>query len=339
MKIKKSRYPLIIAELSANHNNSIIVAKKIINILSQSNIWAIKFQAFKPENMAPKLNIKKYQIKDKKNIWKGDSFFNLYTKAATPYDWLKKLYIYSKKKKITCFSSVFDEESLEFLESIKNPIYKIASFENTDLELIKKVSKTKKPLIISLGMTKLNEIYDAVETAKINGCRDLTLLKCTSSYPARNEELNLSTIADLKKRFKCRIGFSDHTSDHIAPVVATSMGAEMIEKHVKLDDGIGLDSKFSMKARDFKKLSKYCSIAKDSLGKIQYDLSKSEKKSVKNKRSLYFGKDLLKNTIIKKEHLLRLRPGRGLKIKLIKSVIGKKLTKSVKKFTPVKLPI
>ena len=339
MKIKKSRYPLIIAELSANHNNSIIVAKKIINILSQSNIWAVKFQAFKPENMAPKLNIKKYQIKDKKNIWKGESFFNLYSKAATPYDWLKKIYIYSKKKKLICFSSVFDEESLEFLESIKNPIYKIASFENTDLELIKKVSKTKKPLIISLGMTKLNEIYDAVETAKINGCKDLTLLKCTSSYPARNEELNLLTIADLKKKFKCRIGFSDHTSDHIAPVVATSMGAEIIEKHVKLDDGIGLDSKFSMKARDFKELSKYCSIARDSVGEIQYDLSKSEKKSVKNKRSLYFGEDLLKNTIIKKEHLLRLRPGRGLKIKLIESVIGKKLTKSVKKFTPVKFPI
>ena len=339
MKIKKTRYPLIIAELSANHNNSITVAKKIIDILSQSNIWAVKFQAFKPENMAPKLNIKKYQIKDKKNIWKGESFFNLYSKAATPYDWLKKLYIYSNKKKLTCFSSVFDEESLDFLESIKNPIYKIASFENTDLELIKKVSKTKKPLIISLGMTRLDEIYDAAETAKINGCKDLTLLKCTSSYPARNEELNLLTIADLKKRFKCRIGFSDHTSDHIAPVVATSMGAEMIEKHVKLDDGIGLDSKFSMKAKDFKELSKYCSIARDSVGKIQYDLSKSEKKSVKNKRSLYFGKNLLKNTTIKKEHLLRLRPGRGLKIKLIKSVIGKKLTKSVKKFTPVKLPI
>ena len=339
MKIKKSRYPLIVAELSANHNNSIIVAKKIINILSQSNIWAVKFQAFKAENMTPKLNLKKYQIKDKKNIWRGESFFKLYSKAATPYNWLKKLYIYSQKKKLTCFSSVFDEESLDFLESIENPIYKIASFENTDLELIKKVSKTKKPLIISLGMTKLDEIYDAVETAKINGCKDLTLLKCTSSYPARNEELNLSTIPDLKKRFKCRIGFSDHTSDYIAPVVATSMGAEMIEKHVKLDDDIGLDSKFSMKAKDFKELSKYCTVARDTVGKIKYDLSKSEKKSVKNKRSLYFGKDLLKNTIIKKEHLLRLRPGNGLKIKLIRSVIGKKLNKSVKRFTPVKFPI
>ena len=143
IRIKKSKSPLIVAELSANHNNSLVVAKKIINILSKSNIWAVKFQAFKPENMAPKIHNKEYLIKDKKNIWKGESFFNLYSKAATPYNWLKKLYEYSKKKKIICFSSVFDEESLQFLESINNPIYKIASFENTDLELIKKVSKTK----------------------------------------------------------------------------------------------------------------------------------------------------------------------------------------------------
>ena len=133
---------------------------------------------------------------------------------------------------------------MQFLESINNPIYKIASFENTDLELIKKVSKTKKPLIISLGMTNLDEICEAVEVAKSNGCKDLTLLKCTSSYPAKNKELNLSTIIDLKRKFRCRVGFSDHTKDQIAPLVATSMGAEMIEKHVKLEDGIGLDQNF-----------------------------------------------------------------------------------------------
>ena len=277
IRIKKSKSPLIVAELSANHNNSLVVAKKIINILSKSNIWAVKFQAFKPENMAPKIHNKEYLIKDKKNIWKGESFFNLYSKAATPYNWLKKLYEYSKKKKIICFSSVFDEESLQFLESINNPIYKIASFENTDLELIKKVSKTKKPLIISLGMTNLDEICEAVEVAKSNGCKDLTLLKCTSSYPAKNKELNLSTIIDLKRKFRCRVGFSDHTKDQIAPLVATSMGAEMIEKHVKLEDGIGLDSKFSMKAADFKELVKNCSIAKNSVGKVFYNLSQSEK--------------------------------------------------------------
>ena len=243
------------------------------------------------------------------------------------------------QKKIICFSSVFDEESLQFLESINNPIYKIASFENTDLELIKKVSKTKKPLIISLGMTNLDEICEAVEVAKSNGCKDLTLLKCTSSYPAKNKELNLSTIIDLKRKFRCRVGFSDHTKDQIAPLVATSMGAEMIEKHVKLEDGIGLDSKFSMKAADFKELVKNCSIAKNSVGKVFYNLSQSEKKSVKNKRSLYFAKDLPKGTVIKKEHLLRLRPGKGLKIKFMNSIIGKKLNKSVKKFTPVKFII
>lgn len=322
--------------MSANHSGKIENALKIIDSAVKANASAIKFQTYRPESMTLNTRNKGFIIKEKTSIWKNKSLFNLFKIGQTPYEWNKTLFSYAKKKKILAFSSVFDEEGVDILESLNNPVYKIASFENNHFPLLKKVVKTKKPIIISLGLTNLKKINEIVEFIKINGCKEFVLLKCTSVYPASHSQLNLKTIQDLKKRFKCPVGFSDHTRDISAAIAASALGADVIEKHfIHSSISSSLDKKFSINEKDFKKMVEFSNLAKLSAGKINYDLMKIEKSRLIKKRSIYSSQDIKKGTTFTKNNIKVVRPGYGLEPKFYEKILGKKAKKNIKFAKPI----
>ena len=328
--------PFFIAEMSANHSGKIENALKIIDGAVKANASAIKFQTYRPESMTLNTKNSGFIIKEKTSLWKNKSLFDLFKIGQTPYKWNKILFNYAKKKKILAFSSVFDEEGVDLLESLNNPIYKISSFENNHFPLLKKVVKTKKPIIISLGLTNLKKIYEIVEFIKINGCKEFVLLKCTSVYPAQNSQLNLKTIQDLKKRFKCPVGFSDHTRDISAAIAASALGADVIEKHfIHSSISSSLDKKFSINEKDFKKMVEFSNLAKLSAGKINYDLTKLEKSRLIKKRSIHSSQDIKKGTIFNKNNIKVVRPGYGLEPKFYEDILGKKAKKNIKFAKPI----
>ena len=241
--------PFFVAEISANHSGKIENAYKLIDLAKKYKADAVKFQTYTPETMT--INSKKKFFKIKKGIWKGKYLWDLYNKTHTPFEWHKKLFQYAKKKKILCFSSVFDETSVDLLEKLNCPIYKISSFEMTDFPLIKYVSKTKKPVIISTGMANIKQIVKTYKFAKKCRIKDLTLLYCVSSYPAKPYEFNLSNLFEFSKKFKCRIGFSDHSTNNIISASAVSMGADVVEKHITLrNNRKAYDRIFSLKDKE-----------------------------------------------------------------------------------------
>ena len=281
-KIGKENKPFIIAEISGNHDGSLSKALKLIDAAKWAGADAVKLQTFKPELMTIDSKKKKYLVKHENKKWSNKSLFDLFKISHTPWEWYEKLRGYSKKK-IILFSSVFDIKSLNFLESLKFPAYKIASFENNDLNLIKEVSKKLKPMIISTGMASLNEISKSHNICKkFLKNNDIAFLKCTSSYPAPIKDSNLKTILDMKKNFNCEIGLSDHTIGSLATITAISLGATIIEKHICLNNKTGIDSFFSSTPDEFKSLVNDAYISWKSLGKIVYGASMSEKKSIKN---------------------------------------------------------
>jgi pseudaminic acid synthase len=233
-KINKNNKPFIIAEMSGNHNGLLSNALKLVDLAAKCGADAIKLQTFTPDTITMKSKRKEFYIKDKKNLWKNNSLFELYKKAHTPWKWHHKIFERAKKKKIICFSSPFDETAVDFLEKLNAPFYKIASFENTHFPLLKKVAKTGKPIIMSTGLASIKEITESVKFLRKNGCKSLALLKCTSAYPAEPSDLNLQTIKDLKKRFNCEVGISDHSLGIGAAIAAISLGAVIIEKHFSL---------------------------------------------------------------------------------------------------------
>ena len=244
--------PILIAEISSNHNGSLNMAKKLIKCAKENGADAVKLQTYTADTMTFKSNKKYFKIK--KGLWKGYNLWNLYNKAHTPLKWHKKLFNYSKKIKIVCFSTPFDETSVDFLEKLNCPIYKVASFEITDIPLIKKIARTKKPIIISTGMANLKEIEVAYKTAKKYGAKDITLLYCVSNYPSKISDFNLNNIKILKKKFKCRVGLSDHSKDEKIATTAVACGAEIIEKHIALENQKkGLDIEFSIKGKEIRK--------------------------------------------------------------------------------------
>ncbi len=326
-KISSLYPPYIIAEISANHNGSIDQALKTIQAAKESGVNAIKIQTYTPDTMTINLNKGDFLIKE--GLWKNKSLYELYNEAHTPFKWHKKLFDYANTLGVTLFSSPFDESAVDLLESLNCPAYKVASFEITDLPLIQYIAKSKKPMLISTGMASLNEISEAIETAKVNGCDNIAIFHCISSYPALVEESNLKSIQFLKKEFNIEVGLSDHTIGNLASIVATSLGATIIEKHFTLarSNG-GVDSSFSIEPEEMKKLVKLTKDAHLALGN-NHMRSSNEKANKVFRRSLYFVKNIKKGEIIKPDDIRRIRPGFGMDPKNIHNIIGKKVTKDI----------
>lgn len=336
-EVGNKKKPYIIAELSGNHDGDYNIAKKIIDSAKWAGADAIKLQTFKPELMTINSSKKKFIVSHKNSKWSKKTLFSLFSKAYTPWDWYSDLKKYCKKKNITLFSSVFDLNSLEFLENLDFPAYKIASFENTDLHLIEKIAEKKKPVIMSTGMSSFEEIKQSYNKLKKHlNTENIALLKCTSSYPAPLEHSNLKTILDMKKKFKCQIGLSDHTVDNISSITAVSLGASIIEKHICLNNKTGIDSFFSLTPKNFKKLVQDVNNCWEATGKIFYGASKAEKNSFKNKRSLFASKNIKKNEKFTWKNVVSLRPVIGVGSQFYSKVINKKAKIAIKKNAPIK---
>lgn len=329
--------PFVIAEMSGNHNQSLEKALKIVEAAAQCGVDALKIQTYTADTMTLDISENEFFIEDKNSLWKGNSLYKLYEQAHTPWDWHKAIFDKCKEVGIVGFSSPFDATAVDFLEKLDVPLYKIASFENTDLPLIRKVAATKKPIIISTGMANISEIFEAVKTLKDGGCENIILLKCTSEYPALPEDANLLTIPHLRELFSdCEIGLSDHSMGIGVAIAAVTLGASVIEKHFTLDrkEG-GVDSAFSMEPTEMKSLVDESAIAAKAVGKIYYGISTKEKSSLRFRRTLYITKDVKAGEILSTENMRAIRPGLGLSPKYFDILLGKKIRKSLKKGTPV----
>ena len=333
-----NRIPYLVAEMSANHCGNFQLAKKLISCAKKNGADAVKLQTYTPNTMTIKSNKKYFKIKN--GLWKGYNLWDLYNEAHTPLEWHKKLFDYSKKIGITIFSTPFDETAVDFLEKLKCPIYKIASFEMTDTPLIKKIASTKKPMIISTGMANLNEIETAYKIAKKYGAKDITLLYCVSNYPSKNSDFNLNNIKIFKEKFKCKVGLSDHSKDNNIAIAAIAAGAEVIEKHIALDNQKkGLDIKFSLKGKQIKKFKKAINETYQLLGKKKFYRSKSEKKSKLFRRSIFISKDIRKGEKFTNINIKRVRPSYGLAPIYYERLLNKKSPANLYKGNPLKKSI
>jgi N-acetylneuraminate synthase len=333
-KIGLDHPPYVIAELSANHNGDIQRAYKIMEIAKKAGANAIKLQSYTHETITMDCNNEDFMIRG--GLWDGKSLYELYKDAHMPWEWHEKLFAKAKELGITIFSSPFDFTAVDLLESLGTPAYKIASFEILDLPLIAYVAKTGKPMIISTGMASVEDIKEAVETARTNGCNDLVVLQCVSGYPAPAEQYNLRTIPDLANRFNVISGLSDHTIDNATAVASVALGACVIEKHVTLDrSGGGADDSFSLEPKELKQLCVDAHTAWSSLGKVNYERTASEMANIKFRRSLYVVKDIKKGEKFSHDNIRSIRPGYGLAPKEMSGVINKIALKDITKGTPV----
>lgn len=324
--------PYVIAELSANHNGSLERAFATIASAKRMGADAIKLQTYTPDTMTIRSDSEEFYIKG--GLWDGYSLYDLYEEAHTPFEWHRALFDKAREEGITVFSTPFDESAVELLESLDAPAYKVASFEITDLALIRCVAKTKKPMIMSTGLANLEEIGEAVEVARSNGCDQLALLHCISSYPAPPEQSNLLTIADLSRRFGVVAGLSDHTLGGAVSVASVAVGASLIEKHYTLDRQFkGPDSAFSLEPQDLKSLCEDVKVAWLSLGKVDYKQQQGEKENVIFRRSLYAVKDIKKGELLSESNVRRIRPGYGLPAKHYDQVIGKSAVEDIPRGT------
>lgn len=331
IKIGDNYPPFIIAEMSGNHNQSLDRALKIVEEAAKTGAHALKLQTYTADTMTLNLDNKDFYIEDPESLWKESSLYRLYQQAYTPWEWHKPIFERCRELGMIPFSTPFDESSVDFLESLNVPVYKIASFENNDIPLIRKVASTGKPMIISTGMASIAELDETVRAAREAGCKDLVLLKCTSTYPAPPENTNILTIPHMQELFQCQVGLSDHTMGIGVAVASVALGATVIEKHFTLSrtDG-GVDSAFSMEPAEMKALVIETKRAWQSLGKITYGATEKEKSSLKYKRSLYITKDMKKGEVFTKENLRAIRPGFGLQPKYYELMLGKKIGKDIK---------
>jgi len=318
----------IIAELSANHNGSLEIAKKTIKSAKECGADAIKLQTYTADTIT--LNSKNDDFKiTQGTLWDDRYLYELYQEAYTPWEWHQELFEYARSIGIDIFSSPFDKSAVDFLEQFNPSAYKIASFEITDYELVRYTASKMRPIIISTGIAYEDEIKDVVEICRSVGNNDIILLKCTSSYPAPLEDANLLSIPDLAKRFNVVSGFSDHTLGSTAPIVAVSLGAKVIEKHFILNKSIGgADAEFSMDAKEFKEMVSKIRDAEKLLGKVDYSMA--SKKSREHSRSIYVSKDIKKGEILSEENLKSVRPAYGMHPKHLAKVLGTKAKKDYK---------
>jgi len=327
--------PFFIAEISANHNGSLIYAKELIETAKKYGADAVKLQTYTPDTMT--INSKKSDFKIKGGLWNGKTLWDLYKKAQTPFEWHKELFDYAKKIKITCFSTSYDDTAVDLLESLNCPFYKVASFEMNHIPLIKKIAQTKKPIIISTGMANLKEIDLAYNTAKKNGANEIILLYCVSNYPSKISDFNFYNISILKERYNCKVGFSDHSTDNKVVAAAIAAGAEVIEKHIALEgQKKGFDLSFSLKGREIKD---YVQVIKDTslmMGKNFFFRNKSENKSLQFRRSIYAVSDIKKGEKFTKKNIRVIRPGFGIQPVHFEKLINKKSPSNINGETPLK---
>ncbi len=328
--------PFIIAEMSGNHNQSFDRALAIVDAAAKAGAHALKLQTYTADTMTLDIAEKEFFINDPDSLWKGKSLYDLYKEAYTPWEWHKPIFDRCKELSIIGFSTPFDDTAVDFLEELDVPCYKIASFENADISLIRRVAATGKPMIISTGMATIAELDETVRTAREAGCRDLILLKCTSSYPATPKHTNILTIPHMAKLFDCQVGLSDHTMGIGAAVASVALGATMIEKHFTLSraDG-GVDSAFSMEPDEMRTLVAETKRAWQALGKVSYGHTEKEKKSLVFRRSLYIVKNMKKGDVLTIENLRAIRPGLGLPPKYYDTLLGKRINRDVQHGTAV----
>jgi pseudaminic acid synthase len=326
--------PFVIAEMSGNHNHSLERALNIVEVAAKTGAHALKIQTYTPDTMTLDLDEREFHIGDPNSLWAGNSLYKLYGEAYTPWEWHKPIFDRARELGIIAFSTPFDGTAVDFLEGLDVPCYKIASFENTDLELIRKVASTGKPMIISTGMASIAELDDSVRAAREAGCKELILLKCTSTYPATAGNTNILTIPHMRELFDCQVGLSDHTMGIGVSVASVALGATVIEKHFTLSraDG-GVDSTFSMEPNEMSQLVVESERAWQAVGKVSYGVTEAEKKSIVFRRSLYVVQDLKVGDVLTKDNIRAIRPGLGLPIKYLDVVLGRVMIKDVKRGT------
>jgi len=333
-KIGKHFPPFIIAEMSGNHNQSLERALAIVEAAAKAGAHALKLQTYTADTMTIDLDEREFHIGDPDSLWQGTSLYKLYGEAYTPWEWHRPIFDYARQLGIIPLSTPFDDSAVDFLETLDAPCYKIASFENTDLALIRRVAATGKPLIISTGMATVAELDETVRAARAAGCKDLILLKCTSTYPATAQNTNIMTLPHLRDLFACEVGLSDHTMGLGVSVAGVALGATVIEKHFTLNraDG-GVDSAFSMEPAEMAQLVIETERAWQALGQVSYGPTEAEKKSLQYRRSLYVVKDIKAGETLTLENIRAIRPGLGLPTKYLEQVIGKTIKQEVKRGT------
>ncbi|GIU51254.1 sialic acid synthase [Shewanella sairae] len=322
-RIGTEEVPFVIAELSGNHGQSLDTAMEMIKAAAATGVQAIKLQTYTADTMTLDVNHGEFMINDDANLWRGESLHSLYQKAMTPWEWHKPLFDYAKSLGLVAFSSPFDVTAVEFLETLDVPCYKVASFENTDHQLLTAVARTGKPVIMSTGMATEAELTESVELLRREGCEQLILLKCTSHYPADPVDANLMTIPDLAQRFNCQSGLSDHTLGIGVSIAAVALGASVLEKHFVLDRTLGgVDADFSMEPDEFAILVQESRRAHIALGKVSYGPVGQERESVKFRRSLYVSQDMRQGEVFSSHNIRSVRPGLGLAPKHMAEFIG-----------------
>ncbi|TVO60264.1 pseudaminic acid synthase [Denitromonas ohlonensis] len=328
--------PFVIAEMSGNHNQSLERALAIVDAAARSGVHALKIQTYTPDTMTLNLNEREFHIDDPDSLWAGTSLYALYAEAYTPWEWHQPIFERARSHGMIPFSTPFDDTSVDFLESLQVPCYKIASFENTDMPLIRRVAATGKPLIISTGMATLAEMDETVRTARAAGCKHLVLLKCTSTYPATPANTNIRTIAHMRDMFGCEVGLSDHTMGVGVAVASVAMGATVIEKHFTLDRAEGgVDSAFSLEPAEMSALVTETGRAWEALGQVRYGPTEAERKSLQFRRSLYITRDLKPGDVLSLENVRAIRPGLGLAPGMLSAVLGRRVSNAISRGTPV----
>jgi len=328
--------PFVIAEMSGNHNQSLERALAIVDAAADAGAHALKIQTFTPDTMTLDLDRDEFVISDPKSLWKGQAIYQLYAQAQTPWDWHARIFERARERGMLPFSSPFDESAVDFLETLDVPLYKIASFENTDIPLIRRVAATGKPVIMSTGMATVAELDVSVKAARAAGCRHLTLLKCTSTYPATPENTNLLTIPHMRALFGCEVGLSDHTPGIGAAVAAVALGARVIEKHFTLAraDG-GVDSSFSLEPAELAQLVLETHRAWQALGGVSYGPTSAEAVAVTRRRSVYVTRDVKAGEAITRDNIRCIRPGLGLAPVHFDGLLGRRFRADARKGTPM----
>lgn len=333
-KVGAGNTPFVIAEMSGNHNQSLDRALEIVDAAAKAGAHGLKIQTYTPDTMTIDLDEGEFHIADPKSLWAGASLYKLYAQAYTPWEWHRPIFDRARELGMAPFSTPFDDTAVDFLERLDVPCYKIASFENTDLPLIRRVAATGKPLIVSTGMASVAELDETVRAAREAGCKDLILLKCTSTYPATAENTNILTIPHMRELFGCEVGLSDHTMGVGVSIASVALGATVIEKHftLKRADG-GVDSAFSMEPAEMAQLVVESERAWQALGQVRYGPTEAEKKSLQYRRSLYVVEDIKAGEVLNHKNLRAIRPGLGLPTKYIDVVLGKKVKCDVQRGT------
>ncbi len=328
--------PFVIAELSGNHNGSLDTALRIVDAAAHAGAHGLKLQTYTADTMTLDINEGAFVIDDPKSPWNGRSLYDLYDEAHTPWEWHAEIFERARALNMIPFSTPFDHTAVDFLEQLDAPLYKIASFEVTDIPLIRRVAETGKPIIISTGMASIEEIEQAVTTVQQQGNDQIVLLKCTSSYPAPASSMNLLTIPAMIERFGCLVGLSDHTMGNVSAIAGVALGAVVVEKHITLDRAAGgVDSAFSLEPAEFATLVQTVHTAWESRGTISYGASRAEQGSLQFRRSLYCVADIKRGEKFTPENVRAIRPGFGLSPGRIGDVIGKRAACDVARGTPI----